>query len=236
MRVSEKINSINWQAVTDEMHTKGYAVLPDFLSVEECKALQGQFYTPQGYRKIVIMERYRFGLGAYKYWDYPLPPLVHELREQLYPHLVPIADLWMKFLRIDKHFPSTYAELQTQCRAAGQTKPTPLILKYGQGGFNTLHQDLYGDIYFPIQAACFLSQPGTDYEGGEFVLTQQVPRAQSKAIVLTTQQGDMVLFTTNFRPVKGARGYYRATMRHGVSEVHSGERYTMGIIFHDAVS
>jgi len=236
MTVSKKINSINWQVVVNDMHTKGYAVLPDFLSVEQCKTLQEQFDVSQGYRKTVIMERYRFGLGAYKYWDYPLPGLVQTLRERLYPHLVPIANLWMKRLRIERHFPDTYAALQAQCHAAGQTKPTPLILSYGQGGFNTLHQDLYGEVYFPIQAACFLSQLGTDYEGGEFVLTQQVPRAQSKAIVLKPQQGDILLFTTNFRPVKGTRGYYRATMRHGVSEVLRGERYTMGIIFHDAVS
>lgn len=234
--IAQKINALNWQNIADDLHGKGYAIIPDFLSTEHCASLTWQFDNPQDYRKTVVMERYRFGLGAYKYWNYPLPPLVQDLREHLYPHLVPIANLWMKLLRIDKQFPDTYMDLQTQCHAAGQTKPTPLILKYGEGGFNTLHQDLYGEVYFPIQAACFLSQPEQDYTGGEFVLTQQVPRAQSKAIVLKPQQGDMVLFTTNFRPVKGSRGYYRATMRHGVSELHSGERYTMGIIFHDAVS
>ncbi len=230
------INALNWQDIADDMHDKGYAIIPGFLSPEHYEALQKQFDAPQGYRKTVIMERYRFGLGAYKYWDYPLPPLVRELREGLYPHLVPIANLWMKLLRIDTRFPDTYAQLQAQCHAAGQMKPTPLILKYGQGGFNTLHQDLYGEVYFPIQAACFLSRPGDDYTGGEFVLTQHVPRAQSKAIVLTPQQGDMIIFTTNFCPIKSSRGYTRASMRHGVSEVHNGERYTVGIIFHDAVS
>lgn len=234
--IAQKINALNWQNIADDLHDKGYALIPNFLSLEHCEDLIGKFDNPQDYRKTVVMERYRFGLGAYKYWKYPLPPLVQDLREHLYPHLVPIANLWMKLSRIDKKFPDTYMDLQTQCHAAAQTKPTPLILKYGEGGFNTLHQDLYGEVYFPIQAACFLSQPEQDYTGGEFVLTQQVPRAQSKAIVLKPQQGDMVLFTTNFRPVKGSRGYYRATMRHGVSEVHNGERYTMGIIFHDAVS
>lgn len=234
--IVQKTHALNWQNIADDLHDKGYALIPSFLSSEHCASLIGQFDNPQEYRKTVVMERYRFGLGAYKYWNYPLPPLVQGLREHLYPHLVPIANLWMKLLRIDKKFPDTYMDLQTQCHAAGQTKPTPLILKYGEGGYNTLHQDLYGEVYFPIQAACFLSQPEQDYTGGEFVLTQQVPRAQSKAIVLKPQQGDMVLFTTNFRPVKGSRGYYRATMRHGVSELHNGERYTMGIIFHDAVS
>lgn len=234
--VAQQSNALNWQNIADDLHDKGYAIVPSFLPTEDCANLIGQFDNPQSYRKTVVMERYRFGLGVYKYWNYPLPPLVQELREHLYPHLVPIANLWMKLLRVDKQFPDTYIDLQTLCYAAGQTKPTPLILKYGEGGFNTLHQDLYGEVYFPIQAACFLSQPEQDYTGGEFVLTQQVPRAQSEVIVLKPQKGDMVLFTTNFRPIKGSRGYYRAAMRHGVSEVHSGERWTMGIIFHDAVS
>jgi hypothetical protein len=189
-----------------------------------------------GYRKTVVMERYRFGLGTYKYWDNPLPDLVGQLRESLYPHLAPIANQWMALQNDDMRFPSTLAGLSAACQAAGQDKPTPLILKYGPGGYNTLHQDLYGDVFFPLQAACFLSAPDEDYTGGEFVLTEQVPRAQSKAIVLTPKRGDMVLFTTNFRPIKGSRGYYRAKMRHGVSEVHSGQRYTLGIIFHDAKS
>lgn len=162
--------------------------------------------------------------------------MVQYLRENIYPHLAPLANFWMHALKINTQFPATLQELQAQCHAAGQQKPTPLILQYGKGGFNTLHQDLYGNIYFPIQTACFLSQPGVDYTGGEFVLTQQAPRAQSKAIVLTPQQGDMIIFTTNFKPVKSGRGYYRVNMKHGVSEVLSGARHTMGVIFHDAVS
>lgn len=234
--VTNKINNIDWQNIADDMHGKGFAIVPSFLSEAQCQNLIDQFDNVEGYRKTVVMERYRYGLGAYKYWDYPLPDLVQNLRKQLYPRLVPIANLWMEVLRVDQRFPAEFHELQAQCCAAGQAKPTPLILKYGKGGFNTLHQDLYGNVYFPLQVAFFLSQPGKDYTGGEFVLTQQTPRAQSKAIVLTPQQGDMIIFTTNFRPVKGTKGYFRVNIKHGVSELHSGERYTMGIIFHDAVS
>lgn len=158
------------------------------------------------------------------------------LRASLYPHLVPVANLWMKALKIDKTFPATHQGLLEQCKEKGQMKPTPLILKYGKGGFNTLHQDLYGDVYFPIQALLILSNPEVDFSGGEFVMTQQTPRAQSKAIVLKPKQGDLLFFTTNFRPIKGQKGYYRVNMRHGVSEVTHGNRYALGIIFHDATS
>jgi hypothetical protein len=182
------------------------------------------------------MERYRFGLGEYKYFNYPLPTIIQTLRETIYPKLSPIANLWMKVLNIDKLFPETFEELQSLCHQNNQRKPTPLILKYGKGGFNTLHQDLYGEVYFPIQTVLFLNEPDEDYTGGEFVLTQQTPRAQSKAIVLKPKKGDMLVFTTNFRPIKGARGYYRVNMKHGVSEVISGERHTLGIIFHEATS
>ena len=234
--VTQKIEAIDWNSTTEEMHHKGYAIVPKLLSEEQCHALINQYSNVDGYRKKVVMERYRFGRGEYKYWDYPLPDIVQDLRENLYPKLSPIANFWMQALRLDTKFPKAFKELQNQCHERGQLNPTPLILKYGKGGFNTLHQDLYGDIYFPIQTAIFLSQPGKDFTGGEFVLTQQTPRAQSKAIVLNPQQGDMVIFTTNFRPVKGTRGYYRVNMKHGVSELHSGERHTMGIIFHDAVN
>lgn len=230
------IDSLDWQAITYSMHDKGYALVPSILSLDQCQMFIDSYTLSEGYRKKVIMERYRFGRGEYKYWDYPLPDLVQSLRDSIYPHLVSIANQWMQVLQIDKHFPATLNALTAQCHAVGQLKPTPLILKYAQGGFNTLHQDLYGEVYFPIQAACFLNEGGVDYEGGEFVLTQQTPRAQSKAIVLTPKQGDMLIFTTNFRPGKGTRGYHRVSMKHGVSEVHSGERHAMGIIFHDALN
>ena len=182
------------------------------------------------------MERHRFGLGEYKYFQYPLPELLQNLRTELYPYLVPVANQWMEALKMGKTFPVTHSALLEECARHGQLKPTPLILKYGKGGFNTLHQDLYGEVYFPLQCVLFLNEPGIDYTGGEFVLTQQTPRAQSRAIVLTPKKGDMLIFTTSFRPVQGSRGYYRATIKHGVSEVLRGERHTLGIIFHDAVS
>lgn len=182
------------------------------------------------------MERYRFGLGEYKYFNYPLPNLLQELRESFYPHLAPVANAWMKVLNINLEFPSSHRALLDRCHAQQQVKPTPLILKYGEGGFNTLHQDLYGEVYFPLQCVLFLSEPTNEYAGGEFVLTQQTPRAQSKAVVLQPKKGDVLVFTTNFRPVKGSKGYYRASMKHGVSTVHQGERFTLGIIFHDALS
>ena len=182
------------------------------------------------------MERYRFGLGEYRYFKYPLPNLIQNIRENIYPKLAPIANKWMEVLNIDQNYPDSFESFQERCQASGQTKPTVLILKYGPGGHNTLHQDMYGDIFFPIQIVLFLNDPEEDYTGGEFVLTQQTPRAQSKAIVLKHGKGDMLIFTTNFRPVKGTKGYYRVNMKHGVSEVHTGNRYTLGIIFHDALT
>ena len=231
----DKLSITDWQKVTSDLNDKGYALITNFLVDGRCKQLIAEYDNPNCYRKTVVMERYRFGLGEYKYFDYPLPEIVQLLRENIYPKLVPIANAWMKALRIDKQFPNTLMGLQEQCAVNNQLKPTALILRYTKGGFNTLHQDLYGEIYFPFQAAVFLNEPGVDFTGGEFVLTQQVPRAQSKPIVLNPQKGDMLIFTTNFRPIKGVKGYYRANMRHGVSELYSGERHTLGIIFHDAL-
>ena len=231
-----KIASIDWQSITREMHDKGFAIIPNFLTTGQCEELKENYDSPNRYRKTVVMERYRFGLGEYKYFNYPLPDLIQTIRENVYPKLAPVANAWMKALNIDKHFPETFKELQALCHANNQLKTTVLILKYGKGGYNTLHQDLYGDIYFPLQAVLFLNEPDEDFTGGEFVLTQQTPRAQSKAIVLKPKKGDMLIITTNFRPVKGIKGYYRVNMKHGVSEVYSGERHTLGIIFHDALS
>ncbi len=234
--LNSAIRQIDWQSVSSSLHEKGYALIPEFLMPDMCQNLINRYENIDEYRKTVEMKRYRFGLGEYKYWNYPQPDVVQCLREGLYPHLVPVANAWMRSLNIDRVFPSLLPSLKAQCDEAGQSKPTPLILKYPQGGFNTLHQDLYGDIYFPLQAAIVLNQRGDDYTGGEFVLTRQVPRAQSQAIVLTPEQGDMIIFTTNFKPEKGVKGYYRVTMKHGISEVLSGERFAMGIIFHDATS
>ena len=230
------LSTTDWQSVSESMNEKGYAIIPKILSDEQCNELIQEYNNENLYRKTVIMERYRFGLGEYKYFDYPLPKTIQTLRETIYPKLSPIANLWMKVLNIDKIFPNTFEKLQSLCHQNNQLKPTPLILKYGKGGFNTLHQNLYGEIYFPMQCVLFLNEPDKDFTGGEFVLTQQTPRAQSKAIVLKPKKGDMLIFTTNFRPVKGTRGYYRVNMKHGVSEVISGERHTLGVIFHEATS
>jgi hypothetical protein len=222
--------------ITGDLHEKGYTIVKNVLSKEQCETLIRDYNADNTYRKTISMERYRFGLGEYKYFQYPLPDLITDIREKVYKYLAPVANKWMEVLKIDTRYPENHAALKEQCAAAGQEKPTILILKYGKGGFNTLHQDLYGDIYFPMQAVLFLNQPEEDYTGGEFVLTEQIPRAQSKANVLKPERGDMLIFTTNFRPVKGSKGYYRVNMKHGVSPLHSGERHTLGIIFHDARS
>ena len=224
----------NWQEVAKDMHQRGFSLVPNVLSHSHCETLKERYTNPDGYRKTVVMERHRYGLGEYKYFDYPLPSIVQQLREHLYPHLAPIANRWAEVLGLDTVFPATHEGLLAKCHANDQHEATALILKYGQGGFNTLHQDLYGAVYFPLQAALFLSEPDRDYTGGEFVLTEQVPRAQTKATVLQPGKGDMLIFTTNFRPMEGNKGYYRVNMKHGVSEVRMGERYTLGIIFHDA--
>jgi uncharacterized protein len=227
-------NAMNWNPHYDSLNETGRAVIQGVLSPEECGQIKGFYEDAHMYRNVISMERYRFGKGEYKYFSYPLPPAIQGLREQLYEPLAPLANHWMKALGIGQVYPEVHADFIKHCQAKGQSRPTPLILKYGAGGFNTLHQDLYGEVYFPFQAVLVLSQQGRDFEGGEFVMTEQVPRAQSKAHVTSLNQGDAMIFTTNFRPVKGARGYYRAAMKHGISEVRTGERYALGIIFHDA--
>lgn len=217
------------------MNNTGYSLVKQVLSTEDCTTLITQYNKQELFRKIISMERYRFGLGEYKYYAYPLPNIIQTIRETIYPPLATIANNWMKVLNTGTNFPGTFNELQKLCHAGGQTKPTVLQLQYGKGGYNTLHQDLYGDIFFPIQVVLFLNAPVTDYKGGQFVLVEQRPRAQSKAIVLQPGKGDMLIFTTNYRPVKGSKGYYRVNMKHGVSELQHGLRHTIGIIFHDAL-
>jgi hypothetical protein len=234
--ISEKISGIDWQRVTEEMNEKGYALVLQFLPNQYCEELIGEYDNSDLYRKTITMERHRFGLGEYKYFKYPLPDLIQTVRRAIYPKLSPVANTWMKVLNIKRQFPDKFDEFQRLCHDNNQTKPTVLILKYGKGGHNTLHQDLYGDIFFPIQLVLFLNEPDDDYAGGEFVLTQQTPRAQSKAIVLRPSKGDMLILATNFRPAKGSKGYYQMQMKHGISEVHDGDRHTLGIIFHDALS
>lgn len=235
-RTIERLKDINRDKSTNELHQQGYTILENILCKATCEQLIQAYQADHTYRKTITMERYRFGLGEYKYFQYPLPALITEIRESLYHFLAPIANLWMKALHIETIFPPAHEEFKNTCHEKGQTKPTVLILKYGPGGFNTLHQDLYGEIYFPMQLVLFLNEPEEDYTGGEFVLTEQIPRAQSKANVLRPKRGDLLIFSSNFRPVKGSKGYYRVNMKHGVSPLHSGERHTLGIIFHDALS
>ncbi len=234
--ISEKISGIDWQRVTEEVNEKGYALVLQFLPNQYCEELIGEYDNSDLYRKTITMERHGFGLGEYKYFKYPLPDLIQTVRRAIYPKLTPIANTWMRVLNIKRQLPDQFDEFQRLCHDNNQTKPTVLILKYGKGGHNTLHQDLYGNIFFPFQLVLFLNEPDDDYTGGEFVLTQHTPRAQSKAIVLRPSKGDMLILTTNFRPVKGSKGYYRVQMKHGISEVHDGDRHTLGIIFHDALS
>lgn len=232
--ITKRLHEKDWVTITGNLHDKGYALVKDVLTKQECETLIASYDADNTYRKTITMERYRFGLGEYKYFQYPLPALITDIRETVYPYIAPVANKWMEVLNTGKQFPATHPELKVLCHAHGQTKPTVLILKYGEGGFNTLHQDLYGEIFFPMQLVLFLNEPGEDYTGGEFVLTEAIPRAQSKANVIQPKRGDMLLFTTSFRPVKGSRGYYRVSMKHGVSPLHSGIRHTLGIIFHDA--
>jgi len=234
--IIQKIEVIDWQNITETMHRNGYAIISKLLSDAQCESLKAEYDNPILYRKTVVMARYRFGLGEYKYFNYPLPDFIQTIRTHIYPHLTSIANTWFKALNINTTFPLEHTALLQQCHENGQKKATVLILKYGKGGFNTLHQDLYGDVYFPIQIVLFLNEPDKDFTGGEFVLTQQIPRAQSKAIVLKPKKGDVLIFATNFKPEKGAKGYYRVNMKHGVSEIKTGERHTLGIIFHDAIS
>lgn len=233
--ILERIQAISWEEVAMSMHARGYAHVPSLITSHDCDTLKAG-YQDSSYRKTVVMERYRFGLGEYKYFRYPLPPIIDTLRTNVYPKLVPIANQWMQTLGVDQTFPETHAEMLLRCQQAGQEQATVLILKYGESGFNTLHQDLYGAVYFPMQMVLMLSEPGEDFEGGEFVMTQQVPRAQSKAIVLKPRKGDAIVFTTQYKPERGTKGFYRVNMKHGVSEVTRGERLTLGIIFHDATS
>jgi uncharacterized protein len=204
------------------------------LSDDECGSLIAVYADDGRFRKHVDMARLRFGVGDYRYFREPLPPLVRELRVHGYRHLAPIANRWLEAYGDRRRFPGTLREFRVACAARGQTEPTPLLLRYREGGYNRLHQDLYGERHFPLQMTILLSRPGRDFEGGEFVLTEQQPRAQSRVEVVPLAQGEAVIFAVNFRPARGTRGFYRLAMRHGVSRVRAGERYTLGIIFHDA--
>ena len=229
-----RIAAYDWQALGGELDTYGCAVLPKLLSPEECRTIAALYADESHFRSHVVMARHGFGKGEYRYFTYPLPELLGDLRTALYPHLSAVANAWNGRMGIDERYPDDHASFLERCHGAGQTRPTPLLLQYVLGDFNCLHQDLYGDLAFPIQVAILLSEPGTDFTGGEFVLTEQRPRMQSRAEVVPLQQGDAVAFAVHHRPVRGAKGHYRVNLRHGVSRIRSGMRHTVGIIFHDA--
>jgi uncharacterized protein len=232
--IAERLGAVNWQHIGNQLDAHGSAVLRGVLSVEECESLAALYPTEAPFRSRIVMARHGFGRGEYKYFAYPLPELVGELRSSLYPRLAEIANRWSEALGGEVRYPEKHAAFLERCHRAGQTRPTPLLLQYGEGDYNCLHQDLYGEHVFPLQVAFLLSAPGRDFTGGEFVLTEQRPRMQSRAEVVGLGQGDGVIFPVHHRPVKGTRGLYRVNMRHGVSRLRSGRRHTAGIIFHDA--
>jgi uncharacterized protein len=223
-----------WTQVEKDLEARGFAVLPGLLTGPECRETASLYPDEAHFRSRVVMARHGFGRGEYKYFAYPLPATIGGLRTEIYPWLARIANHWNEIFAVDEHYPSDHAAFLERCHNAGQTRPTPLLLEYGPGDFNCLHQDLYGDLVFPLQVTILLSEPREGFTGGEFVLTEQRPRMQSKASVVPLRQGDAIVFPVHHRPTRGARGYYRVNMRHGVSEVLSGRRHTLGIIFHDA--
>jgi len=223
-----------WDGVFTALDAQGWALLPKLLSDAECDGITNLYGTSEAFRSCVVMARHGFGRGEYQYFSYPLPDLVQSLRETIYPQLVPIANRWHERLGLESRFPAEHAAFIERCHQAGQTRPTSLLLQYGAGDYNCLHQDLYGEQVFPLQVAVLLSEPGDDFEGGEFVLTEQRPRMQSRVAVVPLRKGDAVVFAVNSRPVHGTRGEYRVNLRHGVSSVRAGHRHTLGVIFHDA--
>jgi hypothetical protein len=232
--IEKRIASIDWKQTSQDVDAEGHAIIRRVLSREESQATSELFQHDDFFRSRVVMERHRFGRGEYKYFKYPLPDIVVSLRTTVFPHLVPIANRWNEALRIDARYPTVHADYLRRCHQAGQHKPTPLLLQYETGDYNCLHQDLYGEHVFPLQLAILLSEPERDFTGGEFVLTEQRPRMQSRPIVVPLRQGDGVVFAVNHRPVQGAKSVYRVNLRHGVSRIRSGHRHTLGIIFHDA--
>lgn len=232
--IASRVQAVEWDGVEQHLDAHGWAILRRLLSTEECRAIAGLYEGGRGFRSHVVMARHGFGRGEYRYFSYPLPELIVNLRTSLYPRLTPIADRWNELMGIDVRYPATHARFIDRCHAAGQTRPTPLLLQYGAGDYNCLHQDLYGEHVFPFQVAFLLSEPGEDFEGGEFVLTEQRPRMQSRVEVVPLRRGDGVIFAVSHRPVHGTRGTYRVNLRHGVSRIRSGRRHTLGVIFHDA--
>ena len=232
--ITARVEALDWPQVADELDAQGCAVLKGLLSPEDCRALAALYPDDGHFRSRVVMERHGFGRGEYKYFAYPLPSAIAELRPALYARLRDVANRWNDAMGIDIRYPESHDAFLKRCHAAGQTRPTPLLLQYESGDYNCLHQDLYGEHVFPLQVAFLLSEPGRDFTGGEFVLTEQRPRMQSRPEVVPLAQGDAVAFAVHHRPVQGTRGTYRVNLRHGVSRIRSGHRHTLGVIFHDA--
>ena len=231
---SERLTSIDWPQIAEDLDQQGTALIERLLTPAECEALKKLYPADDVFRSRVVMERHGFGRGEYKYFSYPLPDIVADLRATLYPRLASIANRWNTLMGVEGRFPETHAAFIKRCHAAGQRRPTPLLLQYGAGDYNCLHQDLYGEHVFPLQITILLSRPERDFAGGEFVITEQRPRMQSRAEVVPLRQGDAVVFAVHHRPVHGTRGVYRVNMRHGVSRLRSGHRHALGVIFHDA--
>jgi uncharacterized protein len=232
--VAARVRRIDVTALEHDLDAQGWSVISDLLKSRECDDIAALYDEQAGFRSHVVMARHGFGQGEYRYFSYPLPPLVQQLRKGLYPQLEPIANRWHARMGLEARFPATHDEFIARCAASGQCRPTPLLLNYGAGDYNCLHQDLYGEHVFPLQVAVLLSEPATDFTGGEFVLTEQRPRMQTRAAVVPLAKGDAVVFAVNSRPVHGTRGDYRVKLRHGVSKIIAGHRRTLGIIFHDA--
>jgi hypothetical protein len=232
--LTERLQATDWSGIHAELDAHGHAQLPSLLTSHTCRTLAALYPQREHFRSRVVMARHGFGRGEYQYFGYPLPATVQALRAAVYPQLVPLANRWNEAMGVEVHYPPTHDEFLQRCHAAGQTRPTPLLLRYTTGDYNCLHQDLYGEHVFPLQVAVLLSAPGEDFTGGEFVLTEQRPRMQSRAEVVPLARGDAVIFAVHQRPVRGPRGYYRVNLRHGVSRLHGGCRHTLGIIFHDA--
>ena len=232
--VAGRVQAVDWDRVAGDLDERGNAVIPRLVSAAECAALADLYDRDAVFRSRVVMSRHGFGRGEYRYFAYPLPDLVGGLRTAIYPRLAPVANRWNEAMRLDVRYPAEHAGFIERCHAAGQTRPTPLLLRYGEGDYNCLHQDLYGEHVFPLQVTILLSKPQRDFTGGEFVLTEQRPRMQSRAEVVPLDQGDAVIFAVSQRPVRGTRGTYRVNLRHGVSRIRSGRRHAAGVIFHDA--
>jgi uncharacterized protein len=232
--IDDRVAALDWPAIEARLDDAGHAVSGPLLSPAECDAIAALYAGEEGFRSRVVMARHGYGQGEYRYFAYPLPGPVAALRRAFYPRLADVANRWRGMLGDEGRFPGTLDAFLAECHAAGQTRPTPLLLKYGPGDYNRLHQDLYGELAFPLQLTILLSDPAHDFSGGEFVLVEQKPRAQSRAEVVPLRQGEAVLFAVHHRPAPGSRGYYRAVLRHGVSTLHGGQRFTLGVIFHDA--